>query len=280
MISRIAPSQAERTAGALGSETIERASRSFRGDGALIIEDIIDAAIITEARRKFAESYSRYLDGSAEHDDALKVGNRRLMITIDMEPPFNNPVLFANPYLLAVVRATLDDNFIIGAYGVVCSLPSAMAQLRHHDGGILFPRSGIDRILPPAAITVGIPLLEMNEVHGTTALWLGTHRDEERSRILRDRDRKNEFDEESIKPLVRVGSCVLWDFRLVHAGTPNRGAVPRPLLYLTYCRSWFVDDGNFNTKDNPKQKPLLAKSDFLSGLSEPHQRLLVRARAS
>jgi Phytanoyl-CoA dioxygenase (PhyH) len=277
MLSRIAPSQAERTAGALGSETLERASRGFRGDGALIIEDIIDPAIITEARRKFAESYSRYLDGF-EYDDALKVGNRRLMITIDMEPPFDNPVLFANPYLLPVLRATFNDDFVIGAYGVVCSLPSAMAQPRHLDGGILFPLSGIDRILPPPAITVGIPLLEMNEVHGTTALWLGTHRDEERSRAIRDRS--SEFDEESIKPLVQEGSCILWDFRLVHGGTPNRSAVPRPLLYLTYCRSWFVDDGNFGTKENPKQKPLLAKSDFLMGLSEAHQRLLVRARAS
>jgi ectoine hydroxylase-related dioxygenase (phytanoyl-CoA dioxygenase family) len=280
MISRIIPSQAELMAGALGSETIERASRCFRGDGALIIEDIIDAAIITEARHKFAETYSHYLDGSPEYDDALTVGNRRLMITLNMEPPFDNPALFANPYLLAILRDTLDDNFIIGAYGVVCSLPSARAQLRHHDGGILFPRSGIDRILPPAAITVGIPLLEMNDVHGTTALWLGTHRDEERSRVLRDRTRSDEFHEESIKPFVREGSCILWDFRLVHAGTPNRGAVPRPLLYLTYCRPWFVDDGNFNTKDNPKQKPLLARSDFLFRLSEPHQRLLVRARAS
>jgi ectoine hydroxylase-related dioxygenase (phytanoyl-CoA dioxygenase family) len=267
----------ERTAGTLGSATIERASRCFRGDGALIVEDIVDTAIITEARRKFAESYSRYLDGS-EHDDALLVGDRRLTITIGVEPPFDNPVLFANPYLLAVLRATLDDDFVIGTYGVVCSLPSAAAQHRHCDGGTLFPLSGIDRLLPPAAITVGIPLLEMNEVHGTTALWLGTHRDVERSNALRDSNRSGDFNEESIKPVVREGSGILWDFRLVHAGTPNRSAVPRPLLYLTFCRPWFVDHGNFNTKGNPKQKRLLVKSDFLLGLSEQHRRLLIRAQ--
>jgi hypothetical protein len=49
------------------------------------------------------------------------------------------------------------------------------------------------------------------------------------------------------------------------------------LLYLTYCRPWFVEYLNFNTKGNPKQKPLLIKNNLLSGLSEQHQRLLVRA---
>src|SRR5262249_2871394 len=62
-----------------------------------------------------------------------------------------------------------------------CSLPSALAQHRHSEGGDLFPLAGIDKLLPAAAITVGIPLLEMNEVHGTTAVWLGTHRDVSRS---------------------------------------------------------------------------------------------------
>ena len=178
MILRIVPSETERAAGALGSETIEQASRSFRIDGALIIEDIVDAAIIAEARRAFGEVYSHYLDGS-EHEDALRVGARRLLITIKLEPPFDDPQLFANPYLLPVIRAALDDGFVLGAFGIVCSLPSAPAQHCHHDGGILF-RSGIDYLLPATAITVGIPLLEMNEVHGTTALWLGSHRDANR----------------------------------------------------------------------------------------------------
>ena len=277
MISRIVPSQVERTSGMLCNKTIEHASQRFRSDGALIIEDILDPVIIAEARREFTKSYSRYLDGS-EHEDALMVGGRRLTITIDLRPPFDNPQLFANLYLLPILSAALDDDFVIGAYGVVCSLPSAPSQHRHCDGGTLFPNSGIDRLLPAAAITVGIPLLEMNEVHGTTALWLGTHRDVSRSNALRDASQSCTFEAEATEPVVREGSCILWDFRLVHGGTPNRSAVPRPLLYLTYCRPWFLDHKNFNTNRNPKQKPLLAKADFLSGLSEQQQGLLVRAR--
>jgi hypothetical protein len=147
--------------GSLGSEKIEQASLNFRGDGALIIEGIVDNAIVAEARREFAESYARYLD-DCEHEDALPVGDRRLMITVDLAPPFNDPQLFANPYLLPVLSGALGDDFVIAAYGAVCSLPSALAQRRHCDGGFLFPLSGIDRVLPAVAITVVIPLIEMN----------------------------------------------------------------------------------------------------------------------
>jgi hypothetical protein len=268
MIQRIVPSQAERAASELSRETIETASRSFRLDGALIIEDIVDVAIISKARRVIGEAYTDYLDGSF-YEDVARVGEGRLMIAVALEPPFDDPQLFANPYLLSILNSELDEGFVIGAFGVVCSLPSAPTQHCHYDGGILFPSSGFDRLLPAPAVTVGIPLVEMNEFHGTTALWLGSHRDD--ARVTK---------ELGITPVVREGSSMLWDFRLFHGGTPNRSDMPRPLLYLTYCRPWFVDHLNFKTKTNPKQKPLIAGKDFLSSLSEQHQRLLLRAEES
>jgi ectoine hydroxylase-related dioxygenase (phytanoyl-CoA dioxygenase family) len=263
MISRIVLSDAERAAGALQSETIEHASRCFRKEGAIIVEDIVDTALIVRARQAFGAAYA---ESCCEREDVARVGGQRFMITVNLEPPFDDPQLFANPYLLPILSAALDDNFVIGAFGVVCALPSAPAQHVHDDGGNLFQRPDIDRLLPTAAITVVIPLLEMNAVNGTTALWLGSHRD---SRVLSG---------EASEPTVHEGSCMLWDFRLKHGGTPNRGPLPRPLLYLTYCRRWFVDHINFNNwKQNRRQKPLLASKHFVSGLSEQHQHLLARA---
>src|SRR6516165_1353198 len=87
IITRIAPSQSERTAGTLTTETVEHASRRFRADGALIIEDIVDTGLVAEARRAFGEAYSQYMDDCG-HGDALRVGDRRLIITINLEPPF------------------------------------------------------------------------------------------------------------------------------------------------------------------------------------------------
>jgi hypothetical protein len=45
------------------------------------------------------------------------VADRRFPITIRLEPPFDDPRLFANPYFLPVVSAALDDRFVLGALG-------------------------------------------------------------------------------------------------------------------------------------------------------------------
>lgn len=261
MLAVVTPSEEERTAGALSSGTIERAARHFRVDGALILQDVVTRALILKARNAFDAAYARYLDGN-QHSDALQVGDKRLMITVNLEPPFDAPGLFANPWLLPILGAALDEDFMVGAFGVVCSLPEAPTQHRHSDGGILFPRAGVDSLLPSTAITVAIPLLEMNEINGTTTLWPGSHR-----------HANGGMDAEAIEPVVREGSLVLWDFRL-NSGTPNRSGVVRPLLYLTYCRPWWVDHGNFRKKT---LTPLRARKASLSELSEQHRRLLARA---
>ena len=260
-ISRVTPSDAEGRLESFSSETIEHASRRIHVDGAVILEEIVDATLIGQAKRAFCDVYARYLDGG-EHDDALTVGGQRLMITVDLEPPFDDQRLFANQWVLPILSAVLDEGLVLGAFGVVCSLPGAPIQHRHRDGGVLFLHSGVDRLLPAFAITVAIPLLEMNETHGTTALWLGSHR-----------DAGSGPNEEGIEPVVREGSCVLWDYRLFHGGTSNRSTVPRPLLYLMYCRPWFFDHLNYK-----KQPAVRASKRFLSTLSERHKRLLARAQ--
>jgi ectoine hydroxylase-related dioxygenase (phytanoyl-CoA dioxygenase family) len=263
MVMRITPSEAERSARAFCSATLDNASRCMRTEGALVLEDIVSQSLILEAREIFVQRYNRYLDGQ-KHADALQVGDRRLMITVDLEPPFDRRELIANSWLLPVLRAAFEDDFVLAAYGVVCSMPAAARQPIHQDGGDLFPQAGLNRLLPIVAVTVGIPLLEMNEIHGTTALWPGSHRDETRASA-----------ENADEPVVGEGSCVLWDYRLRHGGTPNRSAVPRPLLYLTYCRAWFMDHKNYL-----QQAPVRAPKSFLADLPEDLRRLLARAQES
>jgi hypothetical protein len=127
MILRIAPSDEELTAQRFRSETIEHAARAVRIAGALILDNVLDVKLVEAARRAFIETYASYLDGG-EHDDALQVGASRLMITIDLVPPFNEPQFFANPWLLQIMRPVLGEDLVLGAFGVVCSMPSAPQQ--------------------------------------------------------------------------------------------------------------------------------------------------------
>jgi ectoine hydroxylase-related dioxygenase (phytanoyl-CoA dioxygenase family) len=265
MVIRIRPSDTERNARAFSRETIDKASLCMRTEGALVLEDIVNPALISETRELFLQRYDRYLDGQ-KHEDALKVGDRRLMITVDLEPPFDRHELLANPWVLSVLGASFGNDFVLDAYGVVCSLPGAPRQHIHMDGGDLFPQAGLNRVLPIFAVTVAIPLLEMNEIHGTTALWPVSHRDATRASA-------GEKGEGGDEPLVREGSCVLWDYRVLHCGTPNRSAVPRPLLYMTYCRPWFIDHKNYR-----QQASLRAPKGFLAELPQDLRPLLARAQ--
>lgn len=261
MLARITRSEAEWNAGAFGSEMLAKASYCLRVDGTLILEDIINPALIRQAREAFLQRYDRYL-GEQSHHDALQVGERRLMITVDLEPPFERRELIANPLLLSVLKAAFEDDVILGAYGVVCSLPAAPCQHIHQDGADLFGQAALNRLLPLVAVTVGIPLLEMNAMYGTTALWPRSHRDETLA--------TTQIAEE---PQVREGSCAIWDYRLRHRGTPNRSNLPRPLLYMTYCRAWFWDHKNYR-----QQAAVRAPKRFLAGLPEDLRRLLTRAQ--
>jgi hypothetical protein len=261
VLMRIRRSEAEWSAGTFSSETLEKASRCLRADGTLVVEDIVDPVLIREAREYFLERYVYYLDGH-KHDDALQVGERRLMITLDVEGPFARRELIANPLLVSVLKTAFEDDFILGAYGVVCSLPGSPQQPIHQDGADLFRQAALNRLLPLVAVTVGIPLVEMSEINGTTALWPRSHRDD----TLASTEKADE-------PLVREGSCVLWDYRLRHGGTPNRSTAPRPLLYMTYCRPWFLDHKNYQ-----QQAAVRASKCILANAPEDLRRLLVRAR--
>lgn len=240
MVMRIKPSDVEREAHAFSAATVERACAYLRTEGTLIIEDIIDQNLIEETRRAFHQKYSSHINRTINPDVLFTVGEKRLMIMVNFESPFDEPELFANSWLRPILMSAFDDEVVLDAFGVVCSLPGAPAQYVHQDGADMFPQRGLNRLLPVVAMTCAIPLIEMNQSHGTTALWPGSHRDE-------GRDPVDGADLAGEEPIVRTGSCVLWDYRLRHGGTANRSNLVRPLLYLTYCRPWFVDHKNYAT---------------------------------
>lgn len=210
-------------------ECVSEAARRFRADGAIILDNVLPESSIERARNAFLEQYARYLT-SEERTDALTLGHLRSMITLDIQPPFDCVEFMANDSILSVVRRLLGADCVLGFYGVACSLSGAEQQQIHRDQTPLFEGTGIDRILPPAGITVGIPLVELNEFNGTTQIWPSSHL-------------KEAFSESdpSVLPRVPVGSCIMWDDRTMHGGTPNLSQDPRPLMSIGYQKPWYVD---------------------------------------
>jgi ectoine hydroxylase-related dioxygenase (phytanoyl-CoA dioxygenase family) len=239
------------------SRQIRRAHEALTSDGFVILDNVISPEKIRALHAEFTRSYGRYMN-RIDFDDTLKVGNRRHMISVELTGGFRDPVVYGNPYVLALVRYTLEHDAILESFGAFISLPGSRAQHVHRDGRFLFD-SPIATLLPAHAVTFVMPLVDMNRKNGTTSVWPASHR-----RKVRDK-------KAAPLPLdVPVGSCALWDYRLHHRGTANRSDAPRPILYCTYSRHWFQDTRNFI---KPDQQHLMYDGTFLKSVPEDRRSL-------
>ncbi|MDD5305360.1 MAG: phytanoyl-CoA dioxygenase family protein [Elusimicrobia bacterium] len=93
--------------------------------------------------------------------------------------------------------------------------------------------------LPPYAVTLCVPLCDVGEANGPTAIWPGSHRTALRARPTGEREILQTFPEEHM--VGGFGRWVLFDFRVFHCGMPNLAAEPRPVLMFVFTRSWFRD---------------------------------------
>lgn len=202
-------------------------------DGYALIGSVLPAGLLAALNEEFIARYSHLLQVENIQDGAVKVGVRRHMITVKLSGVFGDPAVYASSAVMDVLAITFDKDFVLDSFGIVLSLPGSETQHRHRDGMYLF-NEGVSSILPAHAVTVGIPLVDMNAIQGTTEIFPGSHR------IVHWKEGSP-----SVVPAVPAGSCVMWDFRLAHRGTENRSTQCRPLLYMTYSRPWWRDWRNY-----------------------------------
>lgn len=234
------------------SAEVQAAFDCFTRHGYALLDNIIPRDRIQSLEAEFLERYRDYLQ-DREADDSLEVGKRRFMMPLHFSGDLGDLPIFANPYVIAVVRRILGTDAILEAFGAILSLCGSEAQYVHRDGPNLF-ESEISVMLPAHALTFALPLVEMNEETGTTALWPGSHR-----RTAHDPDLTPE------RPVVPPGSCLMWDFRLYHGGTANKSARHRPMVYCTYARRWYQDPVNFS---KATQRRLVFEPGFLESVPD------------
>jgi ectoine hydroxylase-related dioxygenase (phytanoyl-CoA dioxygenase family) len=244
------------------AEPIRLAYDCLVREGYVILDHVIDKDKVAALGGEFDGRYARYI-ADREFDDTLEVGGRRHMITVDLAGRFADPLVYANPVVVAVARQALDVDAILESFGAIVSLPGSEQQHIHRDGRLLFD-SAISPLLPAHALTFALPLVDMNDRYGTTAIWPGSHRWKERDETVAPE-----------APQVAVGSCILWDFRLMHGGTPNVSDRHRPIVYATYARRWYQDPGNFV---KPDQVRLSLGEGFLKGVSKSDGSLFAHVR--
>ena len=151
-----------------GSEPIRQAYDCLVKNGYAILDHVLPEPLMAGLKRAFEQRYSEYFSDESR-DETLAIGDRRALLALHMADGFGDPLVYANPAVVALARLALGRDAILESYGAVLSLPGAARQHVHRDGPALFD-SAISPLLPAHALTVALPMIEMNEQHGTTAL--------------------------------------------------------------------------------------------------------------
>ena len=254
----------------MNPSTHRDAIEKFDRWGALWIENLLAPNFVDELQAAFMDLYGRLSEKQLQQRHA-KVGDSRYMITVKIKPPFDSVALSANPMLMPLFQHFLGEPCVISSFGVVVSFPGAAKQSVHFDHPPLFESESVCQGLPPHAITLVVPLVDLDENTGSTAIWEGSHRASgSRQRLQNLRDHSTL--EGSEVPLPKRGDVYLMDLRVIHAGTANISLIARPILYIVYSRPWFNEEANF-----PEQRPIDLSKKRFKKLNKSQQQLFARA---
>jgi ectoine hydroxylase-related dioxygenase (phytanoyl-CoA dioxygenase family) len=233
-------SASEHSAGKLGPGNAQAARAAFDRHGCALLQGVFAPAAIAAMHREYVAQLGA-MDQSAMQAQTMrsasrliKVGDSRYDVVPRMTGGFAQPEMFANGILLGFLRPLLGADLHLSSFTVVVSHPGAAQQRPHRDYPHLF-HSGVGLHLPPHAVNVVVPLVDVDLETGPTGVWLGSHRSESSAGSLESL---------TVSPF-RCGDCMAIDYRTLHAGLPNRSGRARPIVYMVYTRPWFFDFHNY-----------------------------------
>ena len=234
---------------ALSAEQTQQSVDLFHTHGALWLENVISRSTIEQLLAAYQKKYLELSKKELRKRDAT-VGDQRFMITVDVKGDFNQPKLYANKALLPVLNGLLSHTMRIASFGSVVAMPGADEQAIHLDHPPLFGgEQTLQLDLPVYALTMVVPLVDLTPETGTTAIWEGSHRGNERFKMLQRLMGQPDFANASL-PYAKRGDVYLMDYRVIHGGMANRSEVARPILYIVYSRPWFRDGFNFKSQQS------------------------------
>jgi hypothetical protein len=207
-------------------DAVEQASAMLRREGVVVLDNLVDPALLSACLQEISEHYPDHDEPDPVHYLGSYPGRHTAPLVID--GTLANPAIFAPPAVMTIAQALLGEERILESFGLLVSLPGSPNQGRHFDG-LLFGETMLDRMLPPVALSVAIPLVSLDATNGTTAFWRRSHREPYS-------DGPPDF-----APALPLGSALVWDFRTHHSGRGNLGDVARPVLFAVHSRNWWQE---------------------------------------
>jgi ectoine hydroxylase-related dioxygenase (phytanoyl-CoA dioxygenase family) len=231
----------EAKAGRLTDENVQRALRTLRETGLVVIENVLDPAWLADFRRAYDERLEDHIAAQGGMDALNKksFGKNHLGMHLPMIRPFSDPQVVANPIAVQVMAGALGEDLRCSFYHTNTAYPGSGVQPVHRDYGPLFGTE-LSVATPVTHVVVNIPLTDFTVENGSTEVWPGTH-------LIVDRNADDGGAENllaraeglpSIRTNIPAGSVVIRDLRLWHRGMPNNAQHSRTMLALVYSRGW------------------------------------------
>lgn len=238
---------------------VEQATAILRREGVVVLDDLVDPALIARCREEVAADYPELATPDRERNYGPYEGRHCMPIVVDKL--LADRTIFLPPAYAAIATDLLGAKYMVDSIGLLVAIPGAPDQKGHADGR-LFPEMKLDGLLPPFALACSMPLVRMDETSGRTAFWRGSHR------------RGSAAGEHNYAPVVEPGSAIVWDFRTYHCGLANRGAAPRPVIFTVLSREWWVE---MHPPEAKRYEKLIVARSVHAGLKPRLQHKLHRA---
>ncbi len=240
------------------TDTVNTIAKAFRRYGMVVLRQCLNTDLINALQKHALSEQLPTAKELTQRNNTVTVGDRRFSQSVQLNSHIHSQALYANPIVMPLVHELLGSQHILSSVVKVMSLPGDTSQHLHRDHPPLFDK-GIDKLLPPHALKLYIPLSQCNKLNGSTTFFTQSHN---QSIEIND-------DTTGYTPELIPGDIILFDYRLHHRGTANNSQQTRQILFLSYSRHWFLDAVNFTQKNR-----IDASETFFKAMPEQYQYLL------
>ncbi|KAI1076688.1 hypothetical protein F5B20DRAFT_584108 [Whalleya microplaca] len=227
----------------IGSHNLQAAVEALHRDGIVVLKNAVDVGHLDKLNaRMVPEAKDLYARPTTHRNFGDSTGN------IQQEPVLEEGFVFedvlANPWATEVIQCMLGPRPTLRFYSANTAFKATGRQPPHIDINFDFPKV-------PFGYCVNINLVDTSPENGATEVWLGSHVDTDKNVLdttVKHKQIRADLLEQRRKisppaqPSLPKGSLIIRDFRLWHAGMPNKTDDPRIMLVSVQFPHWYRSD--------------------------------------
>ncbi|KAI1860769.1 uncharacterized protein JN550_011370 [Neoarthrinium moseri] len=224
----------------IGSHNLQAGIEALHRDGLVVLKNAVDPEHLDKLNiRMVPEARELYARSSTHRNFGDNTGNSQ------QEPVLEDGYIFddvlANPWATDVIQCMFGPNPTLRFYSANTAFKATGRQPPHIDIDFDFPKI-------PFGFCVNINLIDTSSENGATEVWLGSHLDTDKNvldmslphvQIRADLQEARRRISPPIQPSLPKGSLIIRDFRLWHAGMPNKTDEPRVMLVSVQFPHWY-----------------------------------------